>query len=670
MKKVFIILGMHRSGTSLMSQICRYMGAYLGEDNELIGASNDNLDGFFENLEISCADNNILHLLNRGWYSLKPIEIDYNNLEVKRIIYGLKQCVLNLFEKSDVIAIKDPRIALLLPIWEQFFHDFEVEVKYIWIFRNPLEVAESLKKRNGFCKKHSLMLWINYNLSIIRFLKSRTYLLINYKDIIEKCSEIDKLEKVFNRELDEYSRRRINLIIKSKYCHSNYSNYDVMNIQNKLLTDFYKALLRKEEFKIDVEDWERQYKSEINVMNNKYIDYDVLENNKCLEKYRIIIYGAGNYGKQAAKMLRQLGFLKYDFCDKDLQKHGMIILGGKVLDISEIENESNLLIIIAIEEEEIIKEVEQTLNCIPGTRLLSFFALKTIWKYLLNEYSSMESNAQVLAFWHEKMMARWICIKNACASPVLVYQNGKVGSVAISHSLKKAGISNAHIHRFFMKNDRVGELILGEEKLDFVKNSNAYLFQSEEYVKRIRKEMKGKKIITMVRDPIAVNLSTVFQWIGNGVADRYFTNQLKDGQTFTQAVSKLMVRIQRRLFEWFDEELMELCGVNVIEYPFDKEKGYSIIIENNVEILILRTEDLSRMSDTIKKFVGIQQFELMKENVGITKGYAHIYDKIKKELKLPREYVEYYYKDNLYMDHFYSKEEQNRFYNKWKYCIE
>lgn len=670
MKKVYIILGMHRSGTSLMSQIIRSLGAYLGEENELLGASNDNLDGFFENLEISCADNNILHLLNREWYSLEPIEIDYNNLEIKRIMFGLKKSVLKLFEKSNEIAIKDPRIALLLPLWEKLFQNLEVEVEYIWIFRNPLEVAESLKKRNGYCKKHSLMLWIYYNLSILTFLKNKTYLLINYKDIIEKCNEIDKFEKLFDRKFDEYSKRKISKIVKSKYRHSNYSYDDVKNMQNNILTDFYKALLRKEEFAINIEELKKQYKIEMRVIENKYIDYDVLEDKNCLEEYKIVIYGAGNYGNQAANMLQQLGFFKFDFCDKDIQKHTINIMGGKVFNISEIEKENNLLIVIAIEKEEIIKEVEQTLSCMHDIRLLSFFALKTIWKYSLNEYSSMEAEAKALAFWYEKLASRWICIKNACASSVLVYQNGKVGSMTVSKSLEKARISNGHIHRFFLKNDKVGELILGEQKLEFVKNSNAFIFQSPEYVDRIREEMKGKKIITMMRDPIAVNLSTVFQWIGNGVADRYFTDELKNGRTFTQAVSKLMIKIRGRLFEWFDEELVEMCGINIIEHPFNKEKGYSIITENNVEILVLRTEDLSKMSDIIQNFVGAQQFKLVRENVGVTKGYAHIYDKIKKELKLPKEYVEYYYKDNLYMNHFYSRKEQDRFYNKWKSCIE
>ena len=53
MKRIVIILGMHRSGTSVITQICQYMGAYLGKEKELMEATQYNLSGFFENKEIT-----------------------------------------------------------------------------------------------------------------------------------------------------------------------------------------------------------------------------------------------------------------------------------------------------------------------------------------------------------------------------------------------------------------------------------------------------------------------------------------------------------------------------------------------------------------------------------------------------------------------------------------
>ena len=95
----------------------------------------------------------------------------------------------------------------------------------------------------------------------------------------------------------------------------------------------------------------------------------------------IIIYGAGNYGVRAAEMLLDLGVHKFQFCDKDNCKQGNYIMGGRVLNIEEIEKKKNVLIIIAIADERVRREVEQTLVCLKGVGLLLFTTLEKIWKY-------------------------------------------------------------------------------------------------------------------------------------------------------------------------------------------------------------------------------------------------------------------------------------------------
>lgn len=664
--KAIIILGMHRSGTSMMAQLCQCMGAYLGEENELIAAAADNPDGYFENIEISSIDNKLLQFSNREWYSLEPLKLDSNSLQIKELTERLKVCIQNLFEKSDTIAIKDPRISILLPLWEKTLKELGVVIDYIWMFRNPLEVAASLRKRNGYTRKHSLLLWVYYNLNIAKFLEGKGYLALNYRDVLETPQIFERLGRLFNRELDSDLEWKMSHIIKSNYCHSNYTFCNVQNTQNELLLEIYSALLCNRDLTVNrLSEWEKQYKEEIIEGADKYIDFSALENIKCLEEKQIIIYGAGNCGKQSAEILRHLGFHKFDFCDRDVNKHGMNFMGGKVLPITEIEGRENLLIIIAVEDKKLKKEIEQTLVYIKGVRFLSLFVLQMAFKCFTNDYSTMASKARVFSQWYEELKMRGDYIKNACKYPILVYQNGKVGSSTISKSLWYVGIENAHIHRFFFKNDIVGELILGDDQSRFMKSSNVFSLRSTEYVKAIKNEMKGKKIITMVRDPIAVDLATVFQWMGTGILDRYCAEQLKGGKDFLLIVSELMTRIQNRLFRWFEEELKELCDIDVFEYTFDREQGYTIISKDTVEILLLKTEKLPFLTDIVRNFVHNQELEILSENMGNNKEYAHIYKEVKEKLELPKEYVEYYYKDNSFMNHFYTKKEQKSFMRKW-----
>lgn len=656
---------MHRSGTSVVTQICQNMGAYLGESNELMSATKDNPDGYFENKEIYNINEEILHLCDWQWYTLGKLDIDSSCPQIAERTESLKRCLQKLLGKSDTIAIKDPRVSILLPLWERILDELETEVRYVWVYRNPLEVAESLRKRDGYSTKHSLLLWAYYNLSILKFLKKKKYLLVNYRDILENHHMAEDLSRLFDGKFEKEIGCRWEQIVKAGYRHSDYSDQMVLSMKKELASDLYGALLKNKEMDINVSDFEKHYIQEIGNTEKKHFDYEVLESIRCLEKKELLIYGAGNYGKQAAEMLQKLGLSQYNFCDRDISKHGTRFLGGKVFSIREIEDRENLCIIIAIENEALRREIEQTLSCMKDVHFLSFFALKTVWKYAMYSENEFSGKVKMHTLWYEQLAFRGKDIMNACRCPVLVYQSGKVGSLTVSRSLREAGTENAHIHRFFFKKDIVGELLLGEEQKAFIESSNMFRFWIPEYAEYIKNAMQGKKIITMVRDPLAVDLSTIFQWFGSGVTDRYIAMQLRQGKTFGQVVSELMVRIQDRLFQWFDEELRELSGVDVFAYPFDKEKGYVWIKADNIEILLMKAEKLSQLTEVIREFTGNQQLELRNQNVGNDKEYAHIYKEVKKRLEIPREYVEHYYNGNPYMDHFYTEEEKESFCEKW-----
>lgn len=669
MKKLIIVLGMHRSGTSVVTQICQRMGAYLGESDELMSATTYNPDGYFENKEICGMNEEILHLCGREWYSLGVSEVDYNSLQILKVMDKLKEYVQKLFEKSDIVAIKDPRISILLPLWNKLLETLEVEVHYIWVFRNPLEVAESLRKRDGYSTRHGLLLWAYYNLSILKSLKNKKYLLVNYRNVLENRHVVEELGQLIGEEFKRNRDCRLEQIVKKGYCHSDYSDQMVLDMKNEQFSQLYGALLKKKEQEIIVSDFEKCYVKGITDAEKLYLDYEAQESIKCLEGKELFIYGAGNYGKQAAEMLQELGISKYNFCDRDRNKQGTSLMGGQVFSIREIEEKENLCVIIAVEKRTIRREIEQTLSCIKGVCFLSFFALKAVWKYSTNYDNELISKAKAYSSWHKELIYRWDYIMNAYKCPVLVYQNGKVGSSTVCHSLNAAGTETAHMHRFFFKNDMVGELLFGKDGRDFIESSDHFQFQTPEFVKYIKDEMKGKKIITMVRDPIAVDLSTVFEWIGTGITDRYVAAQLRQGKVFHKIVSELMVMIQDRLFQWFDEELKELCGVDIFAYPFDREKGYSIIMENGVQILLMKAEKLSQMTEVIREFTGNHQLELINQNEGKDKEYAHIYKEVKKRLEISREYVEHYYNNNFHMDHFYSEEEKAKFMMRWKRYI-
>lgn len=229
---------------------------------------------------------------------------------------------------------------------------------------------------------------------------------------------------------------------------------------------------------------------------------------------------------------------------------------------------------------------------------------------------------------------------------VMVYTAGKVGSSTMSDSLRKANLSCIQVESFFYPEhqlDKGIQDVWGGYCLEKIK--------------------KGIKIITIVREPIARGISVFMQLLMYSLVenDRSMQYQIVEG----------CLRHNTYPFEYFfDQELARVTGIDVFQYPFDREKGYGVIKENNFEVLLLTLEKLKSNKQVIQEFVGKPEFEFVSANVGGEKAYKHIYADVKKNLKIPYEIIEEIYLNNTRLHHFYTPEDIAGFQKKWEPNIE
>ena len=149
-------------------------------------------------------------------------KIDCNQPQIAKAMKKLEICIQGLLDKSNTVLIKDPRISIMLSLWEKVLEKLETEVYYIWIYRNPLEIVENLRK-NKYSDRHIIYLWIRYNFSILKFLKGRNKCLkINYSDFAQSLPIIEDLSQLFGSKLSDELKRELHHIIKYEYCHSQY----------------------------------------------------------------------------------------------------------------------------------------------------------------------------------------------------------------------------------------------------------------------------------------------------------------------------------------------------------------------------------------------------------------------------------------------------------------
>jgi hypothetical protein len=192
--KCLIIIGMHRSGTSLTTSILQKAGLNIG--SELLGAGEGNIKGHFENCDFFNFHRKVFHSysMNTDGWELKRM----NNLNEP-----LEAEASEIIEKNKVGAWgwKDPRTTLFLRFWEKKLP----EANYLFIYRNPWEVVDSLYRRNSdpvIIKEpwEAFKAWNFYNREIIEMYKRhrKNSLLIQIDDII---SDVPAFIQKINEQL-------------------------------------------------------------------------------------------------------------------------------------------------------------------------------------------------------------------------------------------------------------------------------------------------------------------------------------------------------------------------------------------------------------------------------------------------------------------------------------
>lgn len=141
-------MGMHRSGTSLVTGILQRCGLHVGTN--LLMHARDNPKGHYEEKRFLNLNNQLL-IFNGGSWHKPPDAIAYAGLKPQ-----MKEFLKREEWKREFVGWKDPRICLTFPLWHELIQP--EKIKIVHIIRPLEEVAMSLVKRNKFTYRRSLEL--------------------------------------------------------------------------------------------------------------------------------------------------------------------------------------------------------------------------------------------------------------------------------------------------------------------------------------------------------------------------------------------------------------------------------------------------------------------------------------------------------------------------------
>jgi hypothetical protein len=180
--EIVCVLGMHRSGTSLLTRILNLLGVYLGPIDHLLAAAPDNPTGFWEHRQLLEVNEAILGRFGggaddppdfpAGWAAAPALE---------DLRQQARAVVRQDFGTAAPWGWKDPRTCLTLPFWTHLLPP----MRFVVCLRDPYEVVQSLGRRNGYSAVKSVYLWLVYADAILRHTAERPRRFVFYEDLLE-----------------------------------------------------------------------------------------------------------------------------------------------------------------------------------------------------------------------------------------------------------------------------------------------------------------------------------------------------------------------------------------------------------------------------------------------------------------------------------------------------
>ena len=169
-----VVLGMHRSGTSAVAGLLHHAGLNVGAADDLIEANEGNPKGHYELRPMMELNDTILKQWGGTWDNPPAFPDNWQNSELALDQIASIRALIAEYQLHDWV-IKDPRIAVLLPLWSAALGD---DAAYVAMYRHPREVALSLEARDSMPIAVGMSLWWEYNYAMIHHLDGyRTYLL-------------------------------------------------------------------------------------------------------------------------------------------------------------------------------------------------------------------------------------------------------------------------------------------------------------------------------------------------------------------------------------------------------------------------------------------------------------------------------------------------------------
>jgi glycosyltransferase involved in cell wall biosynthesis len=175
-----LILGMHRSGTSMLTRLVNLMGAYFGPSSIATKANEENPKGFWERKDVRKLNDDLLFSVGADWHRIVDYEPSAVPADARARFEEGARAVIAEMDAHSPWVMKEPRLCINLPAWLSVL---EHPVCLICV-RDPLEIARSLQARNHFPIPVCLALTQTYYRRLLRASDGLMRAIVTHRELI------------------------------------------------------------------------------------------------------------------------------------------------------------------------------------------------------------------------------------------------------------------------------------------------------------------------------------------------------------------------------------------------------------------------------------------------------------------------------------------------------
>nr|WP_294514678.1 hypothetical protein [uncultured Rhodopila sp.] len=183
-KIALLIMGVGRSGTSDLTRVLNMLGAAVPQ--EVTPADCDNERGYWEPLRLVELNEDILRLNGRDQYDSRPFPVEwFDSAEAAAYVERAAALVANEYRDAPLIAIKDPRLCRLAPLYLAALNRLGYQPRVVMPIRHPSEMMESLQRRSGIESRYGERIWIRNMLEAEGWTRRYPRVWVGYNELLE-----------------------------------------------------------------------------------------------------------------------------------------------------------------------------------------------------------------------------------------------------------------------------------------------------------------------------------------------------------------------------------------------------------------------------------------------------------------------------------------------------